>query len=541
MSKHYPARSNLPRTSRIGNKAMNEEPNKNSVNYRALFQDEMLETELEYKDKNNFEVSFDYILQKNMKINNYSITGYIFIPPELKVNADTYSKQQFFHDFQSSIRFQTPIFPLNSIIKEDNSLSPINRIQKILDEIVSGGFDDEEINQRLIYELKMYAQIVRSNLKNQVLFLVDLCPKEDSTDIVIETTQSLIDAVNKTQVKFHAFEPSFFNLHLPERTRATYFAADEYVSYYIEHYFTVLFEKINKLECYTALVPSVQDVIIKRQQRRKKMNYALVLDAADTKRLERFHYWKGVLKSYIKQVLVLQTKMSASRKTFRIIFGALGAFVAMGVYIFLTIGITTSLYLTPWVIVLLAIYVLRENIKALFQTIGERFLSKWIPDRKYDIYNILGRKEKIGNIGESAKFIKFGDIPGEIIRIRNKDRPSILEREFEQEEVILYRKTIQIEGDKITHIHERHKNISDVMKINIHNFLGNAWDPEESITYYNCTEQRIDEMKVPISYHLNLVLQQDYKDVKGNPKTNYKRIRVIFTQNGIQKIEEISV
>src|SRR5271157_3832298 len=104
MSKHYPARSNLPRTFRTGNKAMNEEPNKNSVNYRALFQDEMLETELEYKDKNNFEVSFDYILQKNMKINDYSITGYIFIPPELKLNADTYTRQQFFQDFSSFTR-----------------------------------------------------------------------------------------------------------------------------------------------------------------------------------------------------------------------------------------------------------------------------------------------------------------------------------------------------------------------------------------------------------------------------------------------------
>ncbi|HME52994.1 MAG TPA: hypothetical protein VKM55_12305 [Candidatus Lokiarchaeia archaeon] len=520
---------------------MNELSNKSPVNYRALFQDEMLETELEYKDKNNFEVSFDYILQKNVKINDYSITGYIFIPPELKLNADTYTRQQFFQDFQSSIRFQTPIFPLNSIINEDNNLSPINRVRKILDEIASGGFDDEEINQRLIYELKMYAQIVRSNLKNQILFLVDMCPRDDSTDIVIETVQTLVDAVNKIQDKFHGFEPEFFSLHLPERTRATYFAADEYVSYYIEHYFTVFFDKINKVEYYSSLVPLIQDVIIKRQERRKKMNYSLVLDVSDTERIERFHYWKGVLKSYIKQVLVLQTKMSASRKTLRVIFGALGAFVAMGVYIFLTVGISTNLYLTPWVIIVLAIYVLRENIKVIFSTGGERFLSKWIPDRKYDIYNILGRKEKIGNIGESAKFIKFGDVPEEIIKIRNKDRASVLEREFEQEEVILYRKTIQIEADKITHIHERHKNISDVMKINIRNFLSNAWDPQESITYYNSAEQRIDEINVPISYHLNMVLRQDYKDVKGNERTKFKRIRVIFNKNGIQKIEEISV
>nr|MDO8112763.1 hypothetical protein [Candidatus Sigynarchaeota archaeon] len=492
---------------------MVEAPKKIPSRHKALFQDELLDSGFEFKDKNNLEVSFDYFLQKGVVKNDYSITGYFFIPPELKVSKETYSKQQFFHDFQSSIRFQTPIFPLTAIVNPENSLSPLNRIKKILDEIMTGKYDEGEINERLIYELKMHAQIVRSNLKNQVVLLTDLCPSNDPSEIEIETVQDLIATVYKIQEKFHEFEPIFFSVQFPERTRATYFAADEYVSYYIEHYFTVLLQKLETRGCYKELIPAIQEMIAKRQQRRKKMDYTLVIDSAnaDGSKNDKIHYWKSFLKSYIKQVLVLQTKEREDRKTLGQVIGALGAILAMLFFVIVTLLLLNQIaqYSAAFILILIIAYALKDRIKVLINTVGERMLAKWVSDKKYDIVDTL-KKEKIGFCTESARFIKLDQVPDEVIKIRNKDRTSILEKEFTQENVILYRKHIKLYTEKITHIHERHKNINDVLRINIKNFLAYAWEPEEKILYFNSAEKKLVDVSVPIEYHFNMVLQQVY-------------------------------
>ncbi|MFX0102001.1 MAG: hypothetical protein ACFFCS_20720, partial [Candidatus Hodarchaeota archaeon] len=93
---------------------------------KEMLHEDLLESEFEYRDKNNFDVKFDYLIQKGLEKSNYSVTGYIFIPRHLKINKDTYGKQEFFRDFQSFVRFQTPVFPLIGLVKDTNTLSPLN-------------------------------------------------------------------------------------------------------------------------------------------------------------------------------------------------------------------------------------------------------------------------------------------------------------------------------------------------------------------------------------------------------------------------------
>ncbi|NMC07914.1 MAG: hypothetical protein GYA24_22090 [Candidatus Lokiarchaeota archaeon] len=516
---------------------------------KILYKDEYLESGYEAKDRNNLEVSFDYLLHKGEARDEYTITGYIFVPPELKINKATYSKQTFFHDFQSSIRFQTPHFPLRSVVNNENGLSPLNRIKKILDEMAGGKFDDEDLNARLVYELKMHAQIVRSNLKNEIAVIIEMCSNKGSCspENVIETTQPLVGIINQIQDRFHSFQATFNSLQLPQKTKETYFAADEYVSYYIEHYATVLLDKIKNDACYDLIIPDIRALIIRRQQRRKNMNYTLVLDpdvtdATKNSKNTKVHYWKSFLKHFIKQVLVLETKEREERKLLMQVIGTAGAITAMSVFVIFTFFFFGfGQYSLPFVLATLIFYAIKDRIKVLFLALGERITNKMIPDKVYDIVDSLKKKEKIGTVKESVQFIKLDKVPDEVIQMRNNDRASVIEMESSEENVLLYRKHIQLDTGRITHLHERHKNITDALKINIKNFLSYAWDPEENILYFNAATGRLEEIPVPIRYHINMVLSQSYTDSKNVEKTRYKRIRVVFEKDGIDNVEDIPV
>lgn len=511
---------------------------------KNLFPEELLDSELELRDRHNFDIKFDYFLQKGTKHNKYVIDGYIFVPDELKISKETYPSNKFFKDVRSSIRFQTPIFPLKAIIRENNPLSPLNRVRATLDQILGGSMDDDALNHRLIYELRMYAQIVRSNLRSQVAFLMELCPREDSIEIVMESVHDLCTVVHAIQEKFHDLEATFFTIQMPEKTRSCYLAADEYVSYYIEHYFTALADKLASHACFKLALPEIHDLISRRQFRRKQMEYTLVIDgdraAGGKGDLTRFHYWKSFLKRYIKQVLFLEIKEMDERRQLSQVIGGVGAFIAMGITVLITVllleGVAENSL--PFILLVLVAYVLKDRIKAFVNYTGEKLLSKYVPDRKYDIIDPV-KKEIIGTCEESMRFVKA--VPDVVMSMRNKDRTSVLEREFPTEQIIHYHKTISLNTAKIFKIHERHKNLNDLINVNIRDYLANAWEPHEDIIHYNVATSAVERVKIPVTYHLNLVLKQAYFTKDKVEKVRYKRLRVIFTKHGITGIEEINI
>ncbi|MBN2153730.1 MAG: hypothetical protein JW839_19895, partial [Candidatus Lokiarchaeota archaeon] len=304
----------------------------------------------------------------------------------------------------------------------------------------------------------------------------------------------------------------------------------------------------NTNTCFEPLVPTIHDIIVRRQERREAKGYTLVIDpdvddnTKGTKNL-KVHYWKSFLKFFIKQVLVLQTKEREERKLVTQLVGTIGAIIAMTIFVVISFFLLTGFeqYSVAFIFITLIAYALKDRTKVMFNAIGERLSNRMIPDKVYDIVDTLKKKDTIGSVRESMRFIKIDKVPDEVLEIRNKDRTSSIENEYSQENVILYRKIIKLSTSKITHAHERHKNITDMLKINIKNFLLNAWDPEEDILYYDRKKRELVDVPVPIRYHMNMVLQQAYVDAKDMERKRYKRIRVVFGKDGIDDVEEISV
>lgn len=507
---------------------------------KETLHEDLLESEFEYRDKNNFDVKFDYFIQEGSKKNNYSVTGYIFIPRHLKINIETYGKQEFYRDFQSFIRFQTPVFPLVGLLRENNNLSPLNRIQSIIDEITLGSPEAEGVS-KLVYEIKMLAQIIRSNLRNQIIFLMDYCERGKSSEMVITSIRDLLDILEKIQLRFHEFEKVFFTVQLPEKVRGCYLAADEYISYYIEHYLTAFLDEISMQDGYREIFPGIKNAVLRQQARRKKMHYELVIPEhgmGPSKDLSKFHYWKAHLKNYIKQVLALVTKEREERMKYMQMLGTIGAIIAMAVSFFIGLLLNTYLPNTslPFILAILVAYALKDRIKFSISSSGERWLSKWVSDRRFDIMDPL-KDEKIGGVKEHMHFVKKESVPPAVLQIRHKDQPSFIEKEMKDERIILYQKKITLFTKKILKIHDRHKNVNDILTINISNFLTYASDARTMIPYYGKSDDVVKDVSIPVMYHVNMVLKQEYRDGNKKARVQYKRIRLVFNKEGIQSSE----
>jgi hypothetical protein len=67
-------------------------------------------------DKYQIEIKLDYSLDEGKKT-TYQVSTYIFIPPSLGINKNTYSKEDFYRDIQNYIRLKTPTLILREFIE----------------------------------------------------------------------------------------------------------------------------------------------------------------------------------------------------------------------------------------------------------------------------------------------------------------------------------------------------------------------------------------------------------------------------------------
>src|SRR5262245_59166137 len=92
-----------------------------------------IEGRLEQHDRDQFEVKLDYTIDPAKAKNRYEVDAYFFLPKSLGVDAQTYSKAQFYSDVQAYIRFKTPGLSLKDLARTENGTSPLGRVMLLLE------------------------------------------------------------------------------------------------------------------------------------------------------------------------------------------------------------------------------------------------------------------------------------------------------------------------------------------------------------------------------------------------------------------------
>ena len=272
---------------------------------------------------------------------------------------------------------------------------------------------------------------------------------------------------------------------------------------------------------------------------RAAMNYPSVLRDGDNN--EVIIYRRGVLKKFISSVLYLKTELDESQTATQVLFG-LAAGLAMLFAVLATIYAQNryTMNSVPFVLVIVGSYVFKDRIKDWLKLLFSRNLTRWFSDREIKILDPENLK-KIGVLKEAFAFIAEAAVPPDIARLRKIDNITSIDEDGKPERVFKYKKDIILYPKRILETHGRRKDLNDIMRFNIKDFITQADDSRVDYPHIDPDTGRILTVPCARVYHVNLIIKYIYADAQGQEKINYDRIRIVLNKEGLVRLEEVKL
>jgi len=493
--------------------------------------DEWSQSSIERHDLYNFEAKLDYVVEKSFPKNVYELTSYVFIPKALQINKSTYSKDQFFADRSNYVRFRTAKMSLPGLLNKENDLSPFKMIINNLDKIKNGNYGTSII-EKVSYELRVMGCIVKSNLRDQIEFFISNLSTFQQSPNDLKSFILYIDEIKNLQIQMQKLKLEFQIIQIPAELKETFSFVNEYISNQIEEYMTFLLNKSDFNEETRQKLVS----LIEYEQKHKKDENSKILFERDSDN-KKVVYWKSILKKFVQGVLYLDLNQRDEKSKPLEFLYSVAAGLAMFFSVLIGFLIISQFQNQEWayVVALVIVYMLKDRIKENTRTIFNSIIQKYYPDRSFEIFD-KNNKMNIGSCKEIVDFIKFRDLPNEILQIREASHKTMIEREGKPETVIKYSKIIELKTLKISENHKRHSNINDIIRFNIKNFLQYADDPISNEVFWDSEENKVINIPCAKVYHLNIIFRMKLP----NKLIKYNKIRIVLDQKGIKDVLEPS-
>jgi hypothetical protein len=487
----------------------------------------MLEKDVKIHDRFQFEMKLDYKIKKNKKKTSYDIDIYYFIPHNLGITPQSYSKIIFYKDIQSYIRFKTPTLLLRQIA--DLQVSPLSLLRKSIEVLIEKR--DKPSAKDFEYYVKMVCSIINSALRDHADFI---------TKNSIKDKQHLIDEFTKESAKiagaYRNLKPLINVPTVSDKIRTIFRFGDEYISQNIDFYGCNLLKQLEQFTSpeLTASKLKLMQLVKAESGYRVSRNYHVAPGDEKKEENEILIYRRGVLKKYIGSVLFLSTDIKPAGKFIEqslvgiaaglsMVFATVVAFLAQKKFGNLTF---------PLFAMLVVSYIFKDRIKELTRLYFLKKINKSLFDHKTGIFS--DENQKIGVCKEAINFISENQLPDNIKTIRKKDHITEIENRWRGEEIILYRRQVHLYSRKLESVYKEFniEGVNDIIRFNISRFLNKMDNPSKTI--YTLKDDKVQIIDGKRIYHLNLIIK-----ISREEKVQYQRVRLILSRNGIERIDQI--
>ena len=475
--------------------------------------------ELNVKQHDRFQLEFKmvYPIHHEHKTSEYNADVFFFLPRNLSVNPYTFTSMEFYNDFSEYIRFKTPIFPLSALVESDNPA-----ITKLKNAILGLPGAEKEFNQCL----KMFCSIVKSSLRD--------CSAEIKKNDTADQKKLLMEYLENAQNVLKIFRSFKKELARESAELELFGLADEFLSVTSNRYAYSLWKYFkNKFpddeEIKNALVKTTFNEI----QHRKINKYRAVPDPdGDNSELL---YRESALKKSLANILFLNVETRRDGIMLENIFMALAAAEAM---IFVTgiafawQGFSLEDFSVSFFIVWVIAYMFKDRIKSQLQLYFLSKRSHYSYDFRQKIFDGYGNE--VGIFREGFRHCDGKDIDKKIAKVRNRTIVSKMENGSLEENVLVYRKKIELKGNACKNIfHEFNvEGVVNIYRLNVRHWLNKMDNPIRQIC---CSDgQNINPLAAHRDYHVNIVVRIGGKDCREQ----YIRYRLVLCRNGIRRLEK---
>ena len=465
-------------------------------------------------DQFQLEAKIIYPLVPGQKVCDYSVDMFFFLPRNLAVNALTFGSREFYNDFSEYIRFKTPSMALTDLISPDNSV--LKRLARAAERLPDKETDFENC-------LKMFCSIARSSLRDDGTRI-----KEAPSGQRGELLAGYLTDIQKLLDVFRTFRRQ------AEKTEL-YLLVDEYLSVISCNFLYDLW-RFFKTKDFAGCSEELRREIIRFTKEetdyRRACGYPSVPDERGNN--AELLYRESTLKKAMASILFLTVETRKDGIWIENLFMGLAAAVAM-IFVtavaFLWQGFYLEEFSLSFFIVWVVAYMFKDRIKYILQNYCLSKRSRYSYDYRQQVFDGLGNK--VGVFHEGFRYCDAKDLDSRIVSVRNRTTLSRLENGTLEENVLVYRKKIELSGDACKDIFQEFNidGVVNIYRLNIRHWLNKMDNPVRKILHSDGHE--IKELKARRDYHVNLVMRVSKKGVFGK----CIRCRMVLCRSGIRRLE----
>ncbi len=484
----------------------------------------MIEENVKIHNKFSFEMKLGFIARKKLKISEFAVNTWFFIPNSLDINPTNYEKKDFYRDLKSNIRLTTPVYLLRNIV--NGAGSPFAMLQKAFTDLAA---EPTRTNVNAYeYHIKLFVSVVKSSVRNESAHIVNNSISEDTaylTSAFVENIEKITGAYRDLRRLINAPTVNTDLLNY-------YFFGDEFLSNVVEqHTFRLLRHfKSEKSIAGEAASSMLTQLIIRERDYKAGKNYLITGAQQDDSNRELIHR-ANLLKRYAENVLFL----TARKKKEGVLKEQIYYSIAAGLSMIFATAIAFSFQLKygnftmPFFVALVVSYMLKDRIKDL----GRYYFAHRLGRSYFDHKTIINLNDNnIGWSKEAVDFISQDKVPDEVTRVRNRSAILEADNRNNMEKVILYRKLVRINRDQLDRCSTYpHGGMNDIIRFSVLNFTHKMDNPEVPLHF-------MDEHNNPVLvnaekiYYINIIMQLRYQE-----QMEYRRYRLVVNRDGIKDIE----
>ncbi len=486
------------------------------------------------KSHGKFQVELKIRYPVTDKKNKYSLDLYIFSPKVLAVNNISYGINSFLRDVRIMTRISTPELSFPRLVSKDCPESPLFRIKTELEKSFTG---IKIKNNKVIYELRTLANIIRVELRKNRLFLRNKIDSETDIDLLTEWLTEFINHIRIFLLRFREIKSMLINPEIDDSLLLAYEWTDESISLTIQREageFYRLCQKNTETEyCSVKFANIIEGEI----QHRIEKAYSTGIPYPEKKSTgELLIYRTNLLKKWSQSAMYLN--VTGSRSPARIMQILAGTAAAIAMAFAVTATILTDRFFpantTAWALAAVVAYIFKDRIKEILRS----GLKSLVPRRMPDQMSILKDSSVQVRTGYTKSFINFtteANIPEEIKNVRGTGKKPFREL-LPEENIINFRHEVMLNGAKFSKNHQRMESVTEIIRFELHKFIQLMDDPDQ--IYYYTDSESVQKKMCRRVYHLNFVIMlQDLSD----GKKSFLKYRIILNRDGIIRIERPAI
>ena len=489
----------------------------------------MISINTKIHDRFSLEFKISYKARRKLKLNNFTLNTFIFVPNSLDINASTYSRNEFYKDIRTNIRLITPVFLMREIVSGD--AIPLRNLEAAMNNLAIT--PTRKCLAEYEYQIKMFSAIFKSAIRDQLAYILNNALLEDKGKLVSEFLHEISSILNKYRdlafiIKTPTVSTEVYNY---------YAFGDEFMSNLTEKELFGLIEKLKKLnyaDLLKLIKPSIISVLEKEREHTINCNY-LKVDSESPNQNKDLIFRLSSLKKYAESDLFINAKKKRDGVFVEQIYLSIAAGLSMvfATAIAFAFQLQYGNFTMPFFVALVVSYMLKDRIKELMRF----YFAQKMSSRYYDNKTTISIKEKeIGLTKEGFDFIHESNIPRDIIRVRNRIPLIEAENRYAKEKIILFRKTVQVDRKLLdSSTNYNIEGVVEIVRFNLLTFMRKTDNPEVPL-YVLDADSEVEKIMGVKNYYINIIIQYNHDDVES-----LKRYRVGFNRDGINSIKEINI